>query len=158
MNTRVATASDVPALECLINAAFLVERFFKRGDRITADGIRRQQAQGTFLLLERDGDPIGTVYVALRGDRGYIGMVSVDPERQGSGYGRALMAAAEDYCLRNGARHADLRIVNLREELPPFYRRLGYVESGTEPFSEPAEATQPCHFILMTKPLTSKEI
>ena len=85
-------------------------------------------------------------------------MVSVDPERQGSGYGRALMAAAEDYCLRNGARHADLRIVNLREELPPFYRRLGYVESGTEPFSEPAEATQPCHFILMTKPLTSKEI
>ena len=68
------------------------------------------------------------------------------------------MAAAEDYCFRKGARHADLRIVNLREELPPFYRHLGYVESGTEPFSEPAEATQPCHFILMTKPLASKEI
>ena len=50
MNTRIANASDIPALERLINAAFLVERFFKRGNRITADGIRRQQAKGTFLL------------------------------------------------------------------------------------------------------------
>ena len=69
-------------------------------------------------------------------------MLSVDPQRQGGGYGRALMAAAEEYCRRNGARLADLRIVNLREELPPFYRRLGYIESGTEPFSEPAQATR----------------
>jgi len=158
MDIRVATAADIPTLERLINAAFVVERFFKVGDRITAEGIRAEQARGTFLLLERDGVPIGSVYVEMRGDRGYIGMVSVDPQRQGGGYGRALMAAAEDYCRRNGARHADLRIVNLREELRPFYRRLGYVDSGTEPFSEPAQATQPCHFLLMTKPLAAREI
>jgi GNAT superfamily N-acetyltransferase len=158
MDLRVATAADIPTLERLINAAFVVERFFKVGDRITAEGIRAEQARGTFLLLERDGVPIGSVYVELRGDRGYIGMVSVDPQRQGGGFGRALMAAAEDYCRRNGARHADLRIVNLRAELPPFYRRLGYVDSGTEPFSEPAQATQPCHFLLMTKPLAAREI
>jgi GNAT superfamily N-acetyltransferase len=158
MDIRVATAADIPTLERLINAAFVVERFFKVGDRINADGIRTEQAKGAFLLLERDRVPIGTVYVELRGDRGYIGMLSVDPQRQGGGYGRALMAAAEDYCRRNGAHYADLRIVNLREELPPFYRRLGYVESGTEPFSEPAQATQPCHFLLMTKPLAVREV
>jgi len=158
MDIRVATAADIPTIERLINAAFVVERFFKVGDRINADGIRTEQAKGAFLLLERDRVPIGTVYVELRGDRGYIGMLSVDPPRQGGGYGRALMLAAEDYCWRNGAQHADLRIVNLREELPPFYRRLGYVESGTEPFSEPAQATQPCHFLLMTKPLAVREV
>src|SRR4051812_41177658 len=98
MQVRVATASDVPALARVINAAFVVERFFKVGDRISADGVRRQQAKGTFLLLEADGAAIGTVYVELRGDRGYIGMLSVVPQRQGHGYGRALMAAAEDYC------------------------------------------------------------
>jgi GNAT superfamily N-acetyltransferase len=153
MDIRVATAADIPTLVRLINAAFAVERFFKVGDRISAEGVRTQQAKGAFLLLERDGAPMGTVYVELRGERGYIGMLSVDPERQGGGYGRALMAAAEDYCRRNGALHADLRIVNLREELTPFYRHLGYLESGTAPFSEPAEATRPCHFLLMTKPL-----
>ena len=158
MDTRVATPSDIPALERLINAAFVVERFFKRGDRIDADGVCRQQTKGAFLLLEHDGGAIGTVYVELRADRGYIGMLSVDPARQGSGYGRALMAAAEDYCRRNGALHADLRIVNLREELPPFYRRLGYIEHGTAPFSDAAEATRPCHFILMTKPLVAEAV
>jgi hypothetical protein len=47
----------------------------------------------------------------------------------------------------------DLRIVNLREELPPFYRRLGYVETGTAPFPEEIKSKLPCHFVLMSKPL-----
>jgi hypothetical protein len=46
----------------------------------------------------------------------------------------------------------DLRIVNLRADLPPFYRRLGYVETGTEPFAADAKPSQPCHFIKMSKP------
>lgn len=153
LSTRIAFADDAPTLTRLINAAYVVERFFKAGDRIAADGVLALQGKGTFLLLEHQGMPVGSVYVELRGDRGYIGLLAVDPGRQGSGLGRALMNAAEDYCLRNGARNADLRVVNLREELPPFYRHIGYVECGIEPFSEPAEATRPCHFVLMTKSL-----
>jgi GNAT superfamily N-acetyltransferase len=153
METRVATASDLPTLERLINAAYVVELFFKVGDRINAEGLRALQAKGTFLLLEADDDPIGSVYVELRGDRGYIGLLAVDPARQGGGFGRALMNAAEAYCRSHGALHADLSVVNLREELPPFYRHLGYSICGTEPFADAEQATQPCHFILMTKPL-----
>jgi hypothetical protein len=48
----------------------------------------------------------------------------------------------------------DIHIVNLREELPPYYRRLGYAERGTLPFSAPERASRPCHFIVMTKPLS----
>lgn len=158
MGTRTASAADVPTLERLINAAYVVERFFKVGDRITAEGVRLQQSRGTLLLLERDDRPLGAVYVEVRGERGYIGLLSVDPRHQGAGHGRALMAAAEDYCRRKGARHADLRVVNLREELPPFYRHLGYAECGTEPFSDAAEATRPCHFVLMTKPLVEQPV
>jgi GNAT superfamily N-acetyltransferase len=153
LSTRVATADDVPILTRIINAAYVVERFFKAGDRIAGDGVLALQAKGRFLLLEDHGTPVGSVYVELRRDRGYIGLLAVDPGRQGSGLGRALMNAAEDYCLRNGARHADLRVVNLRKELPAFYRHIGYVECGIEPFSEPAEATRACHFVLMTKSL-----
>jgi GNAT superfamily N-acetyltransferase len=153
MQTRIAMASEVPILTRLINAAYVVERFFKIGDRITAEGVRALQGTGTFLLLENEGEAVGSVYVEVRGDRGYLGLLAVDPDRQGNGYGRALMNAAEEYFRQNGALHADLRVVNLREELPPFYRQLGYVECGTEPFSDPAEATRPCHFVVMTKPL-----
>jgi GNAT superfamily N-acetyltransferase len=153
MPVRTATESDVAILTRIINAAYVVERFFKVGDRTTADGVGALLTKGTFLLLERQGEPIGSVYVELRGERGYIGLLAVDPSRKGAGHGRELMHAAEDFCRRNGARHADLRVVNLREELPPFYRHLGYAECGTEPFADPAEATQPCHFVLMTKAL-----
>jgi GNAT superfamily N-acetyltransferase len=156
MPTRIATPADVPTLTRLVNAAYVVERFFKVGDRITSEGVGTLLATGTFLLLEDDGRPVGSVYVEVRGKRGYLGLLAVDPARQGGGYGRTLMAAAEDYLRDHGALHVDLRVVNLREDLPPFYRHLGYAESGTEPFSDPAEATRPCHFVVMTKPLTPR--
>ena len=48
----------------------------------------------------------------------------------------------------------DLRIVSVRAELPAFYRRLGYVETGTEPFSEEGKLKMPCHFVVMSKAIT----
>jgi hypothetical protein len=45
-------------------------------------------------------------------------------------------------------------VVNLRVELPPFYRGLGYRETGTEAFSSSESPTKlPCHFVCMSKAL-----
>ena len=65
------------------------------------------------------------------------------------------MAAAEEFAREMGSHHMDLTVVNLRTELPPFYRKLGYVEDGTAPIRPEMvpRVTQPCHFIKMTKPL-----
>jgi hypothetical protein len=54
-----------------------------------------------------------------------------------------------------GSHHMDITVVNLRTELPPFYRKLGYVEDGTEPVRPDMipRLLQPCHFLRMTKPL-----
>ena len=87
------------------------------------------------------------------GDRAYFGMLSIDPARQRQGAGRRLIDAVEARARERGCRFMDIHIVNLREELPPYYRRLGYVESGTLPFSEPERASRPCFFIVMTKRL-----
>jgi GNAT superfamily N-acetyltransferase len=151
---RQAGAGDVAALTRLINAAFQVERFFKNGDRTTEAHVRTLVEVGVVLMAEEDaGGLAGSVYVEIRGDRVYIGMVSVDPGRQGRGLGRTLMAAAESYGRAAGCRVADITVVDLRTELPPFYRKLGYVETGAEPFPEPEATTRPCHLITMSKPL-----
>jgi len=91
--------------------------------------------------------------VEVRGERGYFGLLAVDPALQRSGLGSRLVAAAEEYCRAAGCQFMDLTIVNLRTELPGFYHRLGYVESGTLHFPSEQEANQPCHLVRMSKPL-----
>ena len=43
--------------------------------------------------------------------------------------------------------------MNLREELPALYRKLGYTEMGTERFPETEVTKLPCHLICMSKEL-----
>jgi predicted N-acetyltransferase YhbS len=152
---RSAEPADIEALTRLINVAFSVERFFIEGDRINADVIRNLMASGQFLIAQDDDGLAACVYVEPRGERAYLGLLSVDPSRQRSGLGSRLVAAAEEHARASGVRHMDLRIVNLRLELPEFYRRLGYLVTGTSPFPADATTKQSCHFINMSKVLSS---
>ena len=153
---RPASAADAPGLARLINAAFSVEAFFKIGDRTSTGEVLDMMARGEFLVLEEPpGAMVGCVYLTVTGDRAYFGMLSIDPARQGQGLGRRLIDDVESRGRDRGCRHMDIHIVNLREELPGFYRRLGYVERGTLPFSDTERSTTPCHFIVMTKALVS---
>jgi len=148
---RVASPADAEALAALINAAFRVELPFIEGDRTNPDGGRAYIEKGKFLLAENTAGLAGCVYVEIRGDRGYLGLLGVDPQRQGTGLGRKLMNAAENYFREAGCRGIDLRIVSTRTPLPAFYRHLGYLETGTAPFSPDVPAKVPCHYILMSK-------
>ena len=145
----------------VINSAFRVaEEFFCFEDRVTLEEVERLFTTGTFLIAEPPtrGDRLlaGCVYVELKGgDRSYLGLLSVDPSQQQSGLGSLLMNAAEKHCHDLGSRVMDILIVNIRTELQPFYRRRGYVETGTLPFPPEVQTKEPCHFITMAKPLES---
>ena len=151
LNFRVASLSDTEALVRLINAAFRVELPFIDGDRIDFEGVRSYMAKGRFLVAEDTAGLAGCVYVQLHGGRGYLGLLGVDPTRQGAGLGRKLMNAAERHFREAGCRAIDLRIVSARTTLPAFYRRLGYLETGTAPFAPDVPVKVPCHYILMSK-------
>lgn len=153
MQFRLAEPADIEALVGIINAAFSVERFFVDGDRINREGVARQMAAGQFIIAQDAAGIAGCVYVEPRGVRAYLGLLSVHPARQRSGLGSRLMAAAENHARDAGARHLDLRIVDLRQELPGFYGRLGYVATGSSPFSSDVITKLPCHFVNMSKPL-----
>ena len=157
LRLRTAEPADVEAITRLINLAFQVERFFIDHDRIDVEAVRNLYAKGRFLLAG-DGDGLaGCVYVEPRGERAYLGLLSVDPSRQRTGIGSRLMQAAEDYCREAGCRFVDLKIVNLRAELPAYYQRLGYQQTGTSPFPAEARPKLPCHFLDMTKTLFPRD-
>jgi ribosomal protein S18 acetylase RimI-like enzyme len=148
---RPAQETDVESLACLINSAFRVELPFIEGDRTNPDGVRAYMEKGKFLLAEDAAGLAGCVYVELRGDRGYLGLLGVEPARQGSGLGRKLMDAAERHFRQAGCVAVDLRVISPRTPLPTFYRHLGYVETGTAPFAPGIPVKVPCRYILMSK-------
>ncbi|HUG52316.1 MAG TPA: GNAT family N-acetyltransferase [Vicinamibacteria bacterium] len=150
---RPAALEDAPRIAALINAAYQVERFFVEGDRTSAEEVASLLGRGSFLLAEDGEALVGCVYAEPRGERGYFGLLSVDPGRQVQGLGRRLVAAAEDLLRQKGCRAVEILVVNLREELPPFYRRLGYVEEARVPFPPAVRLLRPCHFISMAKRL-----
>lgn len=159
MQLRVADFQYAGAIASVINAAFRqAESFLIDRDRIDPDEVRKLLQAGVFLVVEEQvaedrGMVRGCVFVELRDDRSYLGLLSVDPQLQKSGLGSKLMNAAEDYCAKAGSRFMDLRIVNVRKELPAFYHRRGYTDTGTEPFPPGKNPKLPCHFVTMSKPL-----
>lgn len=154
MQFRLAGLTDAVGVTTLINLAFGdAEAFLIERDRIDIDSVRSLLGKGKFLLAEEQGILVGCAYIEIRGDRSYLGLLSVDPRRQKAGLGSKIMSRSEKYCAKAGCRFMDLRIINLRQELPGFYRRLGYVETGTEPLTPGLDPKLPCHFITMSKPL-----
>ena len=154
MLIRVADPEDTEALSRVINAAFRkAESFLIDHDRIDLQTVQELFKAGTFLVAEENKVVVGCVHVEMRGDRSYLGLLSVNPDGQKAGVGSKLMTAAEDYCAKAGSHFMDLRIVNVRKELPEFYHRRGYVETGTAPFTAGLEPKVPCHFVNMSKPL-----
>jgi GNAT superfamily N-acetyltransferase len=158
---RIATAADQDRIIPVVNAAFAVEDFFEV-PRTDQQDMAQLMQTGTFLILEDDtvledevGRVIASIYVELRGERGYFGMLAVDPERQGLGLSGMMVVAAENHCCDHGCRHMEIAVLSPRAELVPFYNKLGYFETAREPFAG-AHLVKPgveCHSIVMSKAL-----
>jgi len=152
---REATAEDGPRVIALVNAAYAVEDFLE-GTRTDPERLAATMAKGTVLVAEVEGGGlVGTVYYEARGERGYMGMLAVEPARQGEGLASMMVREAEDRLRAAGCRAVDITVLSLRPELLPIYRRFGFVETGTEPFAYGRVFKEPmeCHCIRMAKEL-----
>src|SRR5277367_3090119 len=150
---RTAEPGDAPAIAHLVNDAFRSERFFIDTDRTDPEKVAALLQKGKFLMLFDNGMLAGCVYVEIRSERGYFGLLAVDPQRQRAGLGTRLIAVAEQHCRSAGCRFMDLTFVNVRRELPAYYQRFGYAENGVLPFPADQIAKTPVHLVRMSKPL-----
>jgi ribosomal protein S18 acetylase RimI-like enzyme len=151
-----ATAADIPRVVSLVNSAYSVETFLK-GTRTDDELLAAMMRKGRILIAEDDsGRLLACVYIEVRGPRGYMGLLAVDPAHQGSGLARRTVQAAEDHLRDEGCVAVDIVVLSLRPELLPIYRRFGYIESGILEEFRPTRQLAPgfeCHGIKMSKQL-----
>ncbi|HKO78419.1 MAG TPA: GNAT family N-acetyltransferase [Flavobacterium sp.] len=142
----IATLEDVLALEKLINSAYRGETSKKgwaseanllEGKRITLDELKEtiKNKENAILKYTENNQIIGSVLLTNKGDKLYLGMLSISPELQNRGLGKKLLQEAEVHALSLGLPKIVMTVITIREKLIEWYNRHGYIDTGVrEPF------------------------
>ena len=109
------------------------EREVTRGTEIELRRAFAEPDDGAAILIADDaaGERLGFAYLVLHDDfftkerHGHVSEIAVT--RDGTGAGRALMAAAEEYFAGLGVRFITLNVNDANERGRRFYERLGFV-------------------------------
>jgi ribosomal protein S18 acetylase RimI-like enzyme len=143
-----AVLEDAKELNALVNGAYRGEGAQKgwASEADLFDGSRTDQkaieemlrAPGYLILKYVENEKItGCVELHCEGTKLYLGMLSVNPELQGSGIGKKLMHAAEEEARKQKCTCIYMTVITRRLELLAWYIRHGYVDTGIrKPFGK----------------------
>ena len=120
-------------------ASWNIEAGLVAGPRLMEETLREDLIAKPELLVWREvaGGPLmGTVWMQNRGDGvWYLGLLTVRPDVQDRGLGRALLAAAESYARERGGQRITMTVLSGRDVLMGWYERRGYRKTGeTQPY------------------------
>jgi ribosomal protein S18 acetylase RimI-like enzyme len=90
--------------------------------------LARRGDNGTVLVGRDDSNIVASVMVGHDGHRGWVYYVSVDPECRGKGFGRNIMAAAEQWLRERGILKLMLIVRRDNTKVQAFYETLDYSE------------------------------
>lgn len=184
-----ARPEDAGDLAALVNSAYrgdssrkgwTTEADFLGGQRTSPEALGEEIERGAregkrVILCLREATPpaertrpesrlapiLACVSLERTSDNGcYLGMLTVSPERQAGGIGRALLESAENFARTEwSAKRMILGVIQLRSELIAWYERRGYRATGEiKPFPYGNEAfglprRPDLHFVMFEKPL-----
>jgi ribosomal protein S18 acetylase RimI-like enzyme len=97
-----------------------------RNDPLTIIARKRRVQAELFLVGEVDGAVVATLLAGYDGHRGWVYHVAVAAAVRRYGYGRAMMAAAEERLRALGCPKLNLQINRSNAEVVAFYESLGY--------------------------------
>lgn len=126
LDIRPVGDADITALIALWHAAGVL-RPWNDPDRDIAQARQGQHSQILVGLVENE--IVASVMVGEDGHRGWVYYVATAPHLQKSGYGRAIMKAAEDWLASRGIAKLNLMVRHDNAVAGSFYERLGYRHS-----------------------------
>ncbi|TFC17909.1 GNAT family acetyltransferase [Cryobacterium glucosi] len=97
------------------------------------DLLRALAGETSTVLGLFDGKTlVGTVMVGHDGHRGWVYYLAVDDTHRGTGLGRRLMVAAEDWLRERGVVKLQLMVRSANAAVLSFYDRLGYEDADVQ--------------------------
>ncbi len=124
LTIRSAVPEDEPDVVALWRACDLVTR---QNDPAKDFRFARAGACSDVLIAEDDGGRIcGSVMVGHDGHRGWLYYVASTPRSRGSGIGRRIVQAAEDWLRQRGVVKVQLLVRETNTEVVSFYEHLGF--------------------------------
>lgn len=78
------------------------------------------------LVLESEGELIGSVMVGYEGHRGWVNYLAVHPSHRRNGHGRMLMEEAERILRALGCPKINVQVRTSNAEALAFYERIGF--------------------------------
>jgi ribosomal protein S18 acetylase RimI-like enzyme len=129
---RPAEPADRAAIETIVRAAYAVyiPRIGKPPGPML-DDYGQLIADGAVSVIEEAGEEIAALIVLLpKPDHLLLDNIAVRPDRQGKGFGRALIEHAEREARRLDFREIRLYTHEKMTENIGLYRRIGFVETG----------------------------
>ena len=90
---------------------------------------RSKPETAALLVGELDGRVAASVMVGQDGHRGWLYYLACDPDHRGRGFGRAMVAAAEEWLSAQGMPKVHLLVRETNTAVQGFYERLGYARS-----------------------------
>jgi GNAT superfamily N-acetyltransferase len=127
---RPAVSADREAVEAVVRAAYSV--YIDRIEREPGPMLDDYEAliqQGHVYVLADEGGVAGLVVLIPETETMLLDNVAVSPNAQGKGYGRRLIAFAEEEARRQGFGTIRLYTNIAMTENLTLYERLGYVET-----------------------------
>jgi ribosomal protein S18 acetylase RimI-like enzyme len=121
--TAPITDADVEAVVALWQRCGLTRPW---NDPAGDIAFARRGANATILIGRHEDKIAATAMVGHDGHRGWVYYVAVDPDHQGKDFGRAIMAAAEDWLRQLGVAKVMLMVRPDNIKVQAFYDKLGY--------------------------------
>jgi GNAT superfamily N-acetyltransferase len=132
---RQAQLSDLVSLTDLLQILFRIEADFAPEPEKQQQGLRlllKDESRGRIMVAEVDGQVVGMCTAQLVASTaegawsGWIEDLILDEDYRGCGIGRYLLAAAEDWCFKQGATRVQLLADRANTPALQFYAKTGW--------------------------------
>jgi ribosomal protein S18 acetylase RimI-like enzyme len=162
----IATHENATAITTLLNSAYRGEtsrkgwtteaNLISGNKRTNVEEIKKlMELSGSVFLIYKDERIKGCVNLQQPDSRLYLGMLSVEPVLQGSGIGKKLLYAAEEYAKYKNLSIIYMTVIDVRKELIDWYKRYGYADTGERRFfrenKESGKHLQQLQFMVLEK-------